>query len=78
MTLKDRIGSESPMTHLDLVDVLYGVLNGLRFLHESTPPVLHGMLTTDSVWMSRDLSQVKITHIRTARLLVEKGRPSCL
>ena len=78
VTLEDRIGIESPTTYLDRVDVLYGVLNGLRFLHESTPPVIHGLLTTDSVWMSLDLSQVKITHICIARLLVEKGRHACL
>ena len=77
VTLKDRLGSESPMTHCNRVDVLYGVLNGLKFLHESTPPVIHGLLTADSVWMSRDVCQVKITHICMARLLVEKGRPSC-
>ncbi|XP_062517998.1 uncharacterized protein LOC134193205 [Corticium candelabrum] len=77
LTLKDSLSCGRLTTLSDRVNVLYGVLNGLRFLHENTPPIIHGLLTTDSVWISRDLCQVKITHICTARLLIEKSKPCC-
>ncbi|XP_062517576.1 uncharacterized protein LOC134192834 [Corticium candelabrum] len=77
LTLKDSLSCGRLTTLSERVNVLYGVLSGLIFLHENTPPIIHGLLTTDSVWISRDLSQVKITHICTARLLIEKGKPCC-
>ena len=74
-TLKDRLRDVRPLSSPKRLFILLGVLNGLRYLHESSPPVVHGLLTADSVWMSRDLSQVKVTHLVTAKLLLEKGRP---
>lgn len=75
-TLKDRLGTGRPLSNSRRIHILHCILNGLRYLHELSPPIVHGLLTGESVWISRDLSQVKVTHFRTAKLLLEKGSPS--
>lgn len=49
--------------------ILHEIAKGLKFLHTSTPPLVHGDLTSNNILLSKDAAVVKISDFRSIQIV---------
>lgn len=76
-TLAERLNRDDDMSVYEAKNIAIGILNGLKFMHGLSNPLIHNEITPDNIMldMSGDMPIAKLIDFGHARFLNDDNRP---